>query len=139
MQHHLHLKFLNSQMVKVRLPKCFYRFHSRPQLCINFFFHKEILLQKISLWHMGLSLRRWRFSAKIITSTRTAHKSIKKEVIIINNLLNGGDGESRTHVRNGNKRTSTSVGLLFLSVLRHEPIPYIPIKHFRLYRVWLWS
>ena len=63
--------------------------------------------------------------------------NIKKEVTIINNLLNGGDGESRTHVRNGNKRTSTSVGLLFLSVLRHEPIPHIPIKHFRLYRVWL--
>lgn len=52
-------------------------------------------------------------------------------------FLNGGDGENRTHVRNGNKRTSTSVGLLFLSILWHEPIPYIPIKHIRLCRVWL--
>ena len=71
---------------------------------------------------------------KFQRQTSKKHKKKTSEEVF---FKNGGDGENRTHVRNGNKRTSTSVGLLFLSILWHEPIPYIPIKHIRLCRVWL--
>ena len=89
-------------------------------------FQRKLLLQFETLRH---------FRTKILDDTRLKkHKKKTSEEVF---FLNGGDGENRTHVRNGNKRTSTGVGLLFLSILWHEPIPYISIKHIRLCRVWL--